>query len=78
MPLAKIMRIEYTIPFHKIEPVNISVIGIEKPIEAWKYKVSHGLWQQYIRFCGSVQMLHEVKYSSLLTKDDWGPLVNWN
>ena len=35
--LAIIMRIEYTMPFQTIDPVNISVIGMENPIEAWKY-----------------------------------------
>jgi hypothetical protein len=35
-PLAIIMRIEYTMPFQTTGPENISMIGIEKPIDAWK------------------------------------------
>lgn len=34
--LPTIMRLVYTIPFQTMEPSNISVIGTEKPMEAFK------------------------------------------
>jgi hypothetical protein len=33
-PLAIIISKEYTIPFQRIDPTNMLVIGIENPIEA--------------------------------------------
>jgi hypothetical protein len=34
-PFAIIISKEYMMPFQTIEPANIFVIGMEKPIEAW-------------------------------------------
>jgi hypothetical protein len=38
-PLAMVIKIEYMMPFQMIDPWNISVIGMEKPIDACKPKL---------------------------------------